>query len=84
MNTYLKNVGLKERQTISLPGAPTCLGIRITLSDKSELKQADIEPMIFRTESQLHISRPPDLQRYYLCQFSYPIRLLRLYVKLLA
>jgi hypothetical protein len=26
MNKYLKNIGLKGRQIISLPGAPTCLG----------------------------------------------------------
>jgi hypothetical protein len=26
LNKYLKNVGLKRRQIISLPGAPTCLG----------------------------------------------------------
>jgi hypothetical protein len=27
LNKYLKNVGLKGRQIISLPGVPTCLGL---------------------------------------------------------
>jgi hypothetical protein len=26
LNKYLQNIGLKGRQIISMPGAPTCLG----------------------------------------------------------
>jgi hypothetical protein len=39
LNRYLKNIGLKGREIISLPGAPTCLGPALQDSRHNNIKK---------------------------------------------